>query len=102
MSLPRGVYHQGTGGNARTRSKISGILLYTGKRTGFKCQSSNFISLNIFLKFVYFLQCCNDVVQERFASELKYEMALKLAALHIYQYALSCNMTGKIHLKNIE
>ena len=72
------------------------------KRTGFKCQSSNFISLNILLKFVYFLQCCNDVVQERFASELKYEMALKLAALHIYQYALSCNMTGKIHLKNIE
>ena len=36
-----------------------------------------------------YVQCCNDVVQERFAPELKYEVALRLAALHIHQHAVS-------------
>ena len=36
-----------------------------------------------------YVQCCNDVTQERFAPELKYELALRLAALHIHQHAVS-------------
>ena len=36
-----------------------------------------------------YVQCCNDVVQERFAPELKYELALRLAALHIHQHSVS-------------
>ena len=35
------------------------------------------------------MQCTNDVTQERFAPELKYELALRLAALHIHQHAVS-------------
>nr|CAD7394723.1 unnamed protein product [Timema cristinae] len=46
--------------------------------------------------------CCNDVVQERYAPELKYDIALRLAALHIHQHAVSNNMTGKITVKAIE
>ncbi|XP_049847284.1 uncharacterized protein LOC126299428 isoform X1 [Schistocerca gregaria] len=49
-----------------------------------------------------YMQCCNDVVQERYAPELKYDIALRLAALHIYQHALSNNMSGKITVKAIE
>ncbi|XP_064636403.1 uncharacterized protein LOC135493223 isoform X2 [Lineus longissimus] len=53
--------------------------------------------------FEYFYrQCCNDVVHERFASELKYDVALRLAALHIQQHALSKNITGKLSIKSIE
>nr|CAD7256884.1 unnamed protein product [Timema shepardi] len=47
-------------------------------------------------------RCCNDVVQERYAPELKYDIALRLAALHIHQHAVSNNMTGKITVKAIE
>ncbi|KAG8227528.1 hypothetical protein J437_LFUL008400 [Ladona fulva] len=56
------------------------------------------------LAFDYlYMQCCNDVVQERFAPELKYEVALRLAALHIHQHALSHNLaTPKVSLKTIE
>ncbi|XP_046406554.1 uncharacterized protein LOC124171414 isoform X2 [Ischnura elegans] len=56
------------------------------------------------LAFDYlYMQCCNDVVQERFAPELKYEVALHLAALHIHQHALSHNLaTPKVSLKTIE
>ncbi|KAK3923091.1 FERM and PDZ domain-containing protein 4, partial [Frankliniella fusca] len=49
-----------------------------------------------------YLQCCNDVVQERYAPELKYDIALRLAALHIHQHAVSNNMTGKVTVKMIE
>ncbi|XP_065352371.1 FERM and PDZ domain-containing protein 4 isoform X1 [Cloeon dipterum] len=49
-----------------------------------------------------YLQCCNDVVQERFAPELKYETALRLAALHIQQHAMANNLQGKLGAKNIE
>ncbi|GAB6029665.1 hypothetical protein CHUAL_005397 [Chamberlinius hualienensis] len=36
-----------------------------------------------------YTQCCNDVVQERFAPELKYDIALRLAALHMQEHYLS-------------
>ncbi|KAF4525291.1 hypothetical protein B566_EDAN014812 [Ephemera danica] len=49
-----------------------------------------------------YMQCCNDVVQERFAPELKYDIALRLASLHIQQHAVSNNMAGKLSVKNIE
>lgn len=47
-------------------------------------------------------QCCNDVVQERFAPELKYDIALRIAALHMHQHALANKMQGKLTVKNIE
>jgi FERM and PDZ domain-containing protein 4 len=56
---------------------------------------------SVALEYLY-LQCCNDVVQERFAPELKYEAALRLAALHIQQHAMANNLQGKIGAKNIE
>ncbi|XP_066998729.2 uncharacterized protein [Anabrus simplex] len=49
-----------------------------------------------------YMQCCNDVVQERYAPELKYDIALRLAALHIHQHAISNNMTSKVTVKSIE
>ena len=50
-----------------------------------------------------YVQCCNDVVQERFAPELKYDVALRLAALHIHQHAVSTNgPMAKVNLKSIE
>ncbi|KAI4458585.1 membrane associated guanylate kinase-related [Holotrichia oblita] len=50
-----------------------------------------------------FIQCCNDVIQERFAPELQYDTALRLAALHIYQHALANNIPGsKLTVKTIE
>ncbi|XP_035225334.1 uncharacterized protein LOC118197886 isoform X2 [Stegodyphus dumicola] len=49
-----------------------------------------------------YVQCCNDVVQERFAPELKYDIALRLAALHIQQHCLSSGMQGKITIKAVE
>ncbi|XP_055929219.1 uncharacterized protein LOC129960110 [Argiope bruennichi] len=49
-----------------------------------------------------FLQSCNDVVKERFAPELKYDVALRLAALHLQQHAVSSGMQGKMVVKAIE
>lgn len=49
-----------------------------------------------------FMQCCNDMVQERFAPELKYDVALKLAALHIHLHALSSGVQGKVTIKLVE
>jgi hypothetical protein len=40
------------------------------------------------------LQCCNDVVQERFSPELKYEVALRLAALHLHQHATASGLVS--------
>jgi len=49
------------------------------------------------------LQCCNDVVHERYAPELKYDTALRLAALHIHQHAISNNIPyNKVTVKSIE
>lgn len=49
-----------------------------------------------------YLQCCNDVVQERYAPELKYDVSLRLAALHIHQHALAHNLAGKLSVKAVE
>ncbi|XP_065574676.1 uncharacterized protein LOC136036401 isoform X2 [Artemia franciscana] len=51
-----------------------------------------------------YVQCCNDVVQERFAPELQYDLALKLAALHIQQYAAvnSASPNSKLTIKHVE
>ncbi|XP_053399277.1 uncharacterized protein LOC123557003 isoform X4 [Mercenaria mercenaria] len=55
------------------------------------------------IAFEYFyMQCVNDVLQDRFASELKTDTLLRLAALHIQQHAMSNNMTGKINIKTVE
>nr|XP_023020684.1 FERM and PDZ domain-containing protein 4 [Leptinotarsa decemlineata] len=54
------------------------------------------------LDYLY-TQCCNDVIQERFAPELQYDTALRLAALHIYQHALANNMqASKLTVKTVE
>lgn len=54
------------------------------------------------LDYLY-TQCCNDVIQERFAPELQYETALRLAALHIYQHSLANNIpASKLTVKTIE
>ncbi|KAF5288111.1 hypothetical protein FQA39_LY15498 [Lamprigera yunnana] len=54
------------------------------------------------LDYLY-TQCCNDVTQERFAPELQYDTALRLAALHIYQHALSNNIpAAKLTVKTVE
>lgn len=42
------------------------------------------------------------MVQERFAPELKYDIALRLAALHIQQHCLSNGIQGKITIKSVE
>ncbi|XP_035215953.1 uncharacterized protein LOC118189460 isoform X2 [Stegodyphus dumicola] len=49
-----------------------------------------------------FVQCCNDVVKERFAPELKYDVALRLAALHLQQHAVTSGIQGKMVVKAIE
>uniref|UniRef100_A0A182PFF7 FERM domain-containing protein n=1 Tax=Anopheles epiroticus TaxID=199890 RepID=A0A182PFF7_9DIPT len=50
-----------------------------------------------------FLQCCNDVTQERFAPELQPEVALRLAALHMHQHALANNISpAKLTVKTVE
>ncbi|XP_054722782.1 FERM and PDZ domain-containing protein 4-like [Uloborus diversus] len=50
-----------------------------------------------------YVQCCNDVVQERFAPELKYELALRLAALQIQQHFMSSGTTpNKLTVKTVE
>lgn len=48
------------------------------------------------------LQSCNDVVQERFGPELKYDIALRLAALQMYIATVTTKQTQKISLKYIE
>ncbi|KAB0790792.1 hypothetical protein PPYR_15302 [Photinus pyralis] len=54
------------------------------------------------LDYLY-TQCCNDVTQERFAPELQYDTALRLAALQIYQHALSNNISAaKLTVKTVE
>ncbi|XP_028041755.1 uncharacterized protein LOC114251617 isoform X2 [Bombyx mandarina] len=54
------------------------------------------------LDYLY-LQCCNDVAQERFAPELQPEVALRLAALHMHQHALANNLSpAKLTVKAVE
>jgi hypothetical protein len=50
-----------------------------------------------------YVQCCNDVTQERFAPELKYDVALRLAALHIHQHVVANNgPNAKVTIKAVE
>ncbi|XP_066562014.1 FERM and PDZ domain-containing protein 4 isoform X3 [Amia ocellicauda] len=49
-----------------------------------------------------YVQSCNDVVQERFGSELKYDTALRLAALQMYILTVTTKQTQKVSLKYIE
>ncbi|CAK1541912.1 unnamed protein product [Leptosia nina] len=54
------------------------------------------------LDYLY-MQCCNDVAQDRFAPELQPEVALRLAALHIHQHALAHNLSpAKLTIKVVE
>ncbi|XP_023290911.2 uncharacterized protein LOC111674523 isoform X1 [Lucilia cuprina] len=54
------------------------------------------------LDYLY-LQCCNDVTQERFAPELQPDVALRLAALHMHQHALANNVSAsKLTVKVVE
>ena len=54
--------------------------------------------------FVFFMKVCTQVVEGRFGWELKYETAIKLAALHLQQYALEekVGKGSKISVKAIE
>ncbi|XP_043343242.1 FERM and PDZ domain-containing protein 1 isoform X2 [Cervus canadensis] len=49
-----------------------------------------------------YLQSCSDVLQERFAVEMKCSSALRLAALHIQERMYACAQPQKISLKYIE
>ncbi|CAH6790344.1 FERM and PDZ domain-containing protein 1 [Phodopus roborovskii] len=49
-----------------------------------------------------YLQSCSDVLQERFAVEMKCNSALRLAALHIQERIYACAQPQKISLKYIE
>ncbi|XP_004423278.1 PREDICTED: FERM and PDZ domain-containing protein 1 [Ceratotherium simum simum] len=49
-----------------------------------------------------YLQSCSDVLQERFAGEMKCSAALRLAALHIQERIYACAQPQKISLKYIE
>ncbi|XP_053605008.1 uncharacterized protein LOC128672111 isoform X2 [Plodia interpunctella] len=54
------------------------------------------------LDYLY-MQCCNDVAQERFAPELQPDVALRLAALHMHQHALANNLSpAKLTVKAVE
>ncbi|NXU99925.1 FRPD1 protein, partial [Cettia cetti] len=49
-----------------------------------------------------YLQSCSDVLQERFAVEMKCSVALRLAALHIQERIYTCAQPQKVTLKYIE
>nr|DBA28236.1 TPA: hypothetical protein GDO54_008629 [Pyxicephalus adspersus] len=49
-----------------------------------------------------YLQSCSDVLQERFAMEMKCSVALRLAALHIQERIHTCGQSQKISFKYIE
>ncbi|NXM89669.1 FRPD1 protein, partial [Oenanthe oenanthe] len=49
-----------------------------------------------------YLQSCSDVLQERFAVEMKCSVALRLAALHIQERICACAQPHKVSLKYIE
>ncbi|XP_062373893.1 FERM and PDZ domain-containing protein 4-like, partial [Sardina pilchardus] len=49
-----------------------------------------------------YVQCCNDVVLERFGPELKYDAALRLGALQMYILTMMTRQTQKVSLKYIQ
>ena len=50
----------------------------------------------------FYFQCCNDVIEDRFSSELRYDVAFRLAALHMQQYVAVHNMQHKLSIKAVE
>lgn len=73
---------------------------------------SSFLNLLLFLlqlcvftvsSFIFLLlQSCNDVVLERFGPELKYDAALRLAALQMYILTMTTRQSQKVSLKYIQ
>ncbi|XP_039200768.1 FERM and PDZ domain-containing protein 1 isoform X1 [Crotalus tigris] len=49
-----------------------------------------------------YLQSCSDVLQERFAVEMKCSVALRLAALHMQERMITCAQPQKVSLKYIK
>ncbi|XP_068446536.1 FERM and PDZ domain-containing protein 4-like isoform X3 [Clinocottus analis] len=49
-----------------------------------------------------YVQSCNDVVLERFGTELKYDAALRLAALQMYILTMTTRQSQKVSLKYIQ
>ncbi|KAF7214918.1 FERM and PDZ domain-containing protein 4 [Nothobranchius furzeri] len=49
-----------------------------------------------------YVQSCNDVVLERFGPELKYDAALRLAALQMYILSMTTRQSQKVSLKYIQ
>uniref|UniRef100_A0AAQ5ZYZ7 FERM and PDZ domain containing 4 n=1 Tax=Amphiprion ocellaris TaxID=80972 RepID=A0AAQ5ZYZ7_AMPOC len=49
-----------------------------------------------------YVQSCNDVVLERFSPELKYDAALRLAALQMYILNMTTRQSQKVSLKYIQ
>ncbi|XP_054635904.1 FERM and PDZ domain-containing protein 1 isoform X2 [Dunckerocampus dactyliophorus] len=49
----------------------------------------------------FYLQGVNDVLQERFAVEMRCNTALRLAALHIQERLVSCGLPPKTNLKTV-
>ncbi|XP_028319517.1 FERM and PDZ domain-containing protein 4-like isoform X3 [Gouania willdenowi] len=49
-----------------------------------------------------YVQSCNDVVLERFGPELKYDAALRLAALQMYILTMATRQSQKVSLKYIQ
>ncbi|XP_076579332.1 FERM and PDZ domain-containing protein 4-like isoform X2 [Chaetodon auriga] len=49
-----------------------------------------------------YVQSCNDVVLERFGPELKYDAALRLAALQMYILTMTTRQSQKVSLKYIQ
>ncbi|KAK2817940.1 hypothetical protein Q7C36_021873 [Tachysurus vachellii] len=49
-----------------------------------------------------YVQSCNDVVRERFGPEVKYDAALRLAALQMYILCLTTRPTQKFSMKYIQ
>lgn len=52
--------------------------------------------------FFLLTQSCNDVVLERFGPELKYDAALRLAALQMYILTMTTRQSQKVSLKYIQ
>ncbi|XP_061745329.1 FERM and PDZ domain-containing protein 4-like isoform X1 [Nerophis ophidion] len=50
----------------------------------------------------FYVQSCNDVVLERFGPELKYDAALRLAALQMYIITMTTRLSQKVSLKYIQ
>ncbi|XP_071787301.1 uncharacterized protein [Asterias amurensis] len=50
----------------------------------------------------FYLQCCNDVINEWFVDELDSDRAIRLAALQIQQHFLNSKQSTKVSLKALE